>query len=149
MNFAMGFPVEAEDLIPHRLPMRLIEALESYDGVTGVVRARSGSDHPFREENGVLAEAALVELIAQSFAAVQGFADRQGGGAVRRGFLVGARRIGFYRRPRPEDELRVVVHAAASFESFAIVEGKVLSGEETLAEGNIKVWIASREESPF
>lgn len=138
---SMNFPIAAEDLIPHRPPMRMIDALEAFDGETGIVSARVSPGNLLLEENGALTEVVLLELLAQSFAAVQGYADSFSGKPVRQGFLVGARNVSFLARPRLGDHLKIRVRATARLEGFAVVEGSVMRGDEVLAEGNIKLWI--------
>ncbi|NLC71445.1 MAG: 3-hydroxyacyl-ACP dehydratase [Desulfuromonadaceae bacterium] len=141
----MKFPVPAERLIPHRLPMRLIETLESCDGETGVVRVRSDFGNPFIEGDGTLAAPALLELLAQSYAAVQGYADCCAGEPMRRGYLVGARRVEFFHAAKAKDSLKVEVHAVGSFQGFVVVEGKVLRDGVLLAKGSFKLWIVPNE----
>jgi 3-hydroxyacyl-[acyl-carrier-protein] dehydratase len=143
----VSLPVPAEQLIPHRPPMQLIEALEEFEGDSGTVSAVVEADNPLLEEDGGLAEVALLELMAQSFAALQGYADSFSGQPPRQGFLVGVRRVRFLARPRLGDRLRVHVEATARLEGFAIVQGTVLRGDEHLAEGNFKLWIVPPEGS--
>ena len=147
MTERISLPVAAEGLIPHRRPMQLIDALEAFDGETGTVSAVMEAGNPLLEEDGALAEVALLELLAQSFAAVQGYADSFSGQPARQGFLVGVRKVSFYLRPRLGDKLEIKVRAAARLEGFAVVEGSVRRGDELLAEGNIKLWIVPAEGS--
>ena len=79
MNRSLNFPIEAEQLIPHRPPMRLIDRLLSYDGLQGVVESTLLSDSICLQDDGSIEQAAMVELMAQSFAAVKGYADLQEG----------------------------------------------------------------------
>ena len=145
MSETMSFPIAAERLIPHRRPMQMIDALLAFDGETGTVGVRVAECNPLLEKDGSLAEVALMELLAQSYAAVQGYADSLTGAETRQGFLVGVRKAVFHARPRVGDELRVRVRATARFEAFAVVEGDVRRGGELLAEGNIKLWIVPAE----
>jgi predicted hotdog family 3-hydroxylacyl-ACP dehydratase len=137
----MNLPVPAERLIPHRPPMQLIEALEEFDGDSGAISAVVEAGNPLLEEDGALADVALLELLAQSFAALQGYADSFSGQQPRQGFLVGVRKVSFFARPHLGDRLRIHVQATARLEGFAVVEGKVMRGDEMLAEGNLKLWI--------
>ena len=145
MSEAISFPIAAERLIPHRRPMQMVDALLAFDGETGTVGVRVAEGNPLLEEDGSLAEVALMELLAQSYAAVQGYADSLAGAETRQGFLVGVRKAVFHARPQLGDELRVRVRATARFEGFAVVEGDVRRGGELLAEGNIKLWIVPAE----
>jgi predicted hotdog family 3-hydroxylacyl-ACP dehydratase len=142
----MSLPVAAERLIPHRRPMQLIETLEAFDGEAGTVSAVVAAGNPLLEEDGALAEVALLELLAQSFAAVQGYADSFSGQPPRQGFLVGVRKVSFLVRPRLGDHLKITVRVIARLEGFAVVEGSVRRGDALLAEGSIKLWIVPAEE---
>ncbi|NLV24079.1 MAG: 3-hydroxyacyl-ACP dehydratase [Deltaproteobacteria bacterium] len=139
----MSFPIPAERLIPHRLPMRLIETLESCDGTTGVVRVCADPGNPFVDEDGTLSAVALLELLAQSYAAVQGYADSCAGVPVRRGYLVGVRQIEFFDGAKLEDSLQVEVHNKVSFQGFVVVEGKLFRDGILLVQGSFKLWIAA------
>jgi len=141
------FPIAAERLIPHRPPMQVVEALQTFDGKGGTVSARVVRENPLLEEGGALAEVGLLELLAQAYAAVQGYADSLSGEPVRRGFLVGVRKITFLRQAHLGDALIIRVRVVARLENFAIVEGTVLKGEKPLAEGTFKVWIVPTEGS--
>lgn len=140
-----NFPVPADQLVPHRPPMLLIDALESLEGEVGQVSARIREGNPLFDEDGLLAEAGLLELLAQSYAAVQGYADSRSGGPIRQGFLVGVRKMEFLARPRLGDTLCIQVGAQARLEGFAVVDGQVSRGDEILAQGKIKLWIVSQE----
>ncbi len=143
----MGFPIPAERLIPHRLPMRLIETLESCNGESGTLLVRSGAAGLLEEEDGTLAPVAFLELIAQSFAALQGYRDLLSGQPVRRGFLVGVHHMEFHGRAGTEGNLRVSVRVTARFAEFAVAEGRVESQGRLVAEGSLKLWIAPAEET--
>ncbi|MDO3379812.1 hypothetical protein [Geoalkalibacter halelectricus] len=125
--------------------MLLIDALESLEGDIGLVSARIREGNPLLEKDGLLAEAGLLELLAQSYAAVQGYADSLAEGPVRQGFLVGVRKMEFLARPRVGDALCIQVGAQARLEGFAVVEGQVRRGDEVLARGKIKLWIVPQE----
>jgi 3-hydroxyacyl-[acyl-carrier-protein] dehydratase len=138
-------PMAAEELIPHRPPMQLIKALEGFEEGTGTVSAVVEPGNLLLEEDGSLAEVALLELLAQSYAAVQGYADSFSGLPPRQGFLVGVRGITCLARPRLGDRLQIQVRATTRLEGFAVVEGRVRRDDELLAEGNIKLWIVPVE----
>jgi len=144
----MVFPIAAERLIPHRLPMRLIDTLEAFDGETATVRVRSFRDNPLLEDDGTLTTVALLELLAQSYAAIQGYLDRAAGNPVRHGYLVGSRRFAFFHAAKPADELRVELHTVGSFNGFALVEGQIRRGNLLLAEGSIKLYALPPENAP-
>ena len=95
MNRSLNFPIAAEQLIPHRPPMCLIDRLLSFDGLQGVVESTLLPDSICLQDDGSIEQAAMVELIAQSFAAVKGYADHQEGKTVRQGFFSGGQTVHF------------------------------------------------------
>jgi predicted hotdog family 3-hydroxylacyl-ACP dehydratase len=141
MNRSFNFPVAAERLIPHRSPMRLIDRLLSYDGLQGVVEATFPSDSICLQDDGSVEQAALVELMAQSFAAVKGYADLQEEKAFNRGYLVGVKRFIFQGRAYGGDRLLIYITRTGETDEYALAEGRVERGEEVLAFGNLMVWI--------
>ncbi len=134
-------PIPAESLIPHRLPMRLVDRLLSFADGGGTVEAEVAAGHLFLDAGGYLDEVAMLEILAQAYAAVKGYSDLQRGGEVGQGFLVGIRRSHLQGRARLGDRLEVSIRTVASIEGFAIAEGEVRRGDEVLATGTLKLWV--------
>ncbi|MDH4100727.1 MAG: 3-hydroxyacyl-ACP dehydratase [Nitrospirota bacterium] len=137
----LSLPMEAEKLIPHRLPIRQVERLLEFRDHSGVVEAVVNPENPLLDGNGFLDEVGLIEMLAQSFAAVQGYADRLAGKPVGDGFLVGIRKVAVDVMPRRGDRLTICIRPVGGLESFVVVDGEVRRGEELLASGNLKLWI--------
>lgn len=141
MNRSLNFPIEAEQLIPHRPPLRLVDRLLSCDGLQGVVESTLPSDSICLGDNGSIEQAAMVELMAQSFAAVKGYADLDGKTTGRRGYLVGVKRFTFQGRAYGGDRLLIYISKTGETDEYALAEGRVERGDEVLASGNLMVWI--------
>jgi predicted hotdog family 3-hydroxylacyl-ACP dehydratase len=81
-------PIDIEQLIPHRLPMRLVEAVLRVDNesikTTAVVRDTWPTAHHGRAQTLM-----LIELIAQTAAVLQGWREGQEGKPGIGGLLVG------------------------------------------------------------
>lgn len=137
----LTLPLAAEELVPHRLPMRLVERLLEIDGKNGVVEAEVRSDSPLVNEQGELDDVALIELIAQGYAALKGYLDRLEARPVRQGFLVGIKRFDRLRTARAGERLRVEIRTLAELDDFAVAAGEVRHGADLVARGEIKVWI--------
>jgi predicted hotdog family 3-hydroxylacyl-ACP dehydratase len=137
----MELPLSAEELIPHRLPMRLIDRLLEIEGKNGVVEAQVAAKCPFVDANGTLEDVAMIELIAQAYAALKGYLDRLEDKPVRQGFLVGIKKITMLKSARAGDRLRIEIHTLGEVADFAIAEGRIWRGTELIARGEIKVWI--------
>lgn len=134
-------PLAAEDLIPHRLPMRLIERLLEIDGKNGVVEALVAAEGPLIAVDGRLEDVALTELLAQAYAAVKGYADLRDEKPVKQGFLVGIKKLVKLLPAYSGDRLLIRVNTLAELEDFAVAEGEIWRGKELLARGEIKVWV--------
>jgi 3-hydroxyacyl-[acyl-carrier-protein] dehydratase len=138
-----AFPIPAGDLIPHRPPMRLIDALTDFREQAGTLKAVVRSDSPLTRKDGTLEEVGLVEMLAQAYAALKGYEDRLGGEAVKRGFLVGVRALSTTGIARVGDHLEIHLKTVAVLDGFAVAEGKVLRGDDVLARGTLKLWVSS------
>ena len=134
-------PLAAEELIPHRLPMRLIDRLLEIDGTNGVVEALVAAEGPLMSADGRLEDVALTELLAQAYAAVKGYADLCDDQPVKQGFLVGIKKLVKLLPAQAGDRLLIRVKTLAELDDFAVAEGEIWRGKELLARGEIKVWV--------
>lgn len=135
-------PMPAEELIPHRLPMRLVDTLLAAQDDAGIVTALVAADGPLTGQDGRLEGVGLVEMLAQAYAALQGYQDRQRGVPIRRGFLVGVRGMRLQGEALAGDRLEIRVRTLAQLDGFALAEGEVWRGAERLAAGSLKLWIS-------
>jgi 3-hydroxyacyl-[acyl-carrier-protein] dehydratase len=139
---APALPMPADRIIPHRPPMRLVETLLSYESGSGEAEACFPPDSFLAGRDGKIDEAALIELIAQAYAAVKGYDDLSRGKPPGKGFLVGMRRLRIEGEARAGDRLRISIRTVGAFDNFAIVEGAVTRGGKTVASGTLKLWLA-------
>ena len=142
MKNDLTLPMPAETFIPHRPPMRLVDTLISYGDAAGVVEAVPAADCILVDANGALDEAALVELLAQGYAVIKGYSDLLRGKKVSAGYLVGVRKLRITGRVTAGERLLIRIRTVGSFEEFAVAEGEIERGSETIASGTIKLWIA-------
>lgn len=141
----LTLPTEAESLIPHRPPMRIVDRLERITERTAEASVTIPAGSPFVDGDGFLDPSAYVEMMAQAMAAMNGLKYY---GLVSRleGFLLGAQNVRSTARARVGDRLSIVVHKATRLGDFAIVEGTVRCAGELLATGQIKIWHNSEAE---
>jgi radical SAM protein with 4Fe4S-binding SPASM domain len=132
-------PMPAEDLIPQKDPMRVVDRLVSVTPESAVVEVQVSST-PFVSGNGCLDETVHFELMAQSVAAMNGYQHRGNNGKPANGLLLGARNLKILGEARVGDTLRVSVVRHEEFEGFSIIRGTVHRGDVLLASGEIKVW---------
>ena len=142
INKDLALPVTVDMLLPHRLPMCLVDRLVEFDDNSGVVEACIGLDSFLVDKDGALDRVVFIELIAQSYAAVKGYSDLLGGKEIKKGFLVAAKQIELNGRAAPGDLLRIRVSTTGVIGDFNIADGVITKGDMVLASGNITVWIS-------
>src|ERR1700690_4220950 len=101
-------PVAIENLIPHRAPMRFIDALVECTETTAVATACFRADS-FAVTDGLVLETALVECVAQTVAAALGQRATNSGesdsGIAAKGMLVAVSNFKFHSRAPAEKTL--------------------------------------------
>lgn len=138
---ALSLPCPAEELVPHRSPMRLVDRLIAIDGKNGIIEARVDRDSLLTDSTGRLEDVALIEIMAQSYATLKGYLDRRDQLPVRQGFLVGIKKIVRLASVQADDLLQVHIRTIAELDDFAVAEGEIRRQDEVVAQGSIKVWI--------
>lgn len=138
---SLALPLEAEELVPHRLPMRLVDQLLEVDGLNGIVAAQVVAGCPLVDSSGKLEDIALVELIAQGYAALKGYIDRLQEKPVRQGFLVGIKKLNWFGTVFVGEDLLIKIRTLAELDDFAVAEGEVWRRDILVAQGELKVWI--------
>lgn len=124
---------DLDDFIPHRGPLRLVDALGEVGQDEAVVHARVRSDWPLVED-GKADPLVLIEVVAQAAAVLAGWRkrhqERQGG----RGWLVGVRRTELACADLPVGTpLTVRVRVDYQLQEYAVFQGQVDSGGRSLA----------------
>jgi predicted hotdog family 3-hydroxylacyl-ACP dehydratase len=142
MKADLQLPMDVAVLIPHRAPLRLVdrllEAVDQYGVVESVVHPGS----VLLDHDGVLDPVAMIELMAQAYAALKGYKDLTSDLPPKRGFLVGIRNFNVTGRVLVEDRLQIRVETIGSMGGFAVAAGEVWQGKNVVAEGTIKVWVS-------
>jgi predicted hotdog family 3-hydroxylacyl-ACP dehydratase len=141
MKTDLTLPLPAEAFIPHRLPMRLVERLISYEDGAGVVEAIVAEESLLVASDGTLDPVALVELLAQGYAVIKGYDDRLQGKEISEGYLVGVRKLRITGQAHAGAQLMIRIRTIGSFEGFAVAEGEIVTATETIGSGTIKLWV--------
>lgn len=143
----LQMPMPASGLMPHKRPMRLIENVLSVhaDG-SGTSETMITAENIFVDQDGNLAPEAVVELMAQAFAAISGSNDLQAGRPGQSGYLVGVKHARFLAQARVGDRLHIRVHPTGSYAGFVVIAGEVLRGKQVIARGELKIWSATEQD---
>lgn len=142
----MSFPVSAAPYLPHTPPMLAVDRILYVDppGEHGEVEAVLRPESILLAPDGTLAPAAMIEILAQSHAAVKGFTNvRDAVSGVRRGYLVGIKSFRMLAAVRAGDVLRIATHLVGGFEDFFIVEAEARVGDALVATGSLKVFLTA------
>lgn len=139
---ALQLPIHARHLIPHKPPNRFIHRLIEMDGDTAVVESILPSEcRLFHTRQ--LTNVAVLELMAQAYAALKGYLDITNDQPIGRGFLVGIRRFDMRASVDTTNRLLVRVGTTGSFNDFYLAQASVSAGGTPIAEGRLKLWIPS------
>lgn len=139
MNFDL--PQNAAAFVPHRKPMLLIDEITECSATSGAANATLTADNLFLDAQGALQASALLEMMAQTYAAVRGYFDTLQGKSVSAGYLVGMRQANIYTLPVVGDTLRIAVDITGAFDGFIVATGTVSHLETIYASGTLKLWI--------
>jgi predicted hotdog family 3-hydroxylacyl-ACP dehydratase len=124
-------PSDIETLMPHRAPMRIVERVAAVEEYRIQTVSQVRESWPTCQDGQVMA-LTLIELIAQTASALQGWREGACLGAGR-GLLVGVREAFFKRATLPVGmKLHCHVQISHGVQSYCAFDGKVFddSGEE-------------------
>jgi len=128
----MNGAAEVESLIPHRLPMRLVESFETptEEGIVAFAEVRASWPSVC---HGSAQTLILIELIAQSAAVLQGFRERAANKPATGGLLVGLPTVQIT-RPRIAVGTQLVCNASIyhGVQNYLAFEGRVTDTTGTL-----------------
>ncbi|MHB8835513.1 MAG: hypothetical protein ACYC9Y_07380 [Candidatus Methylomirabilia bacterium] len=135
------FPLPIERLLPQRPPMLLLDRLLSCTPTEGTADTLISPGNLFRLPDDTIHAAALFELMAQAYAAVHGYQNTLAGKPVSIGYLAGITRAVVHGAARVGDRLVVSVRQTALVQPFIRAEARVVREGETLAEGELTLFV--------
>lgn len=130
----------AENLIPHRASMQLIQELTKYAPESGESVIRILPDNIFLRQDQFLDPIVLVELLAQLSAAHSGYEAIIGKGQPKNGFLVGIKNFKISQSAKPGDVLLLRIDKDTEFDQVTFLNGRIEKNNIAIAEGTLKVW---------
>jgi len=133
--------VAVENLIPHRAPMRWIDALTECNEKSGRATAIFTAEHFAIADKTVLASA-LVECVAQTAAAILGQQAQHNGknGAAINGMLVAVSNFKMLSRPPLEKTLQIEVRERKQLGPLRMVSGTISCNGQTIATGELTLY---------
>lgn len=137
-------PVAADEIIPQKSPMKVIDTLVRVAERYADVSVRIQKDMLFVGEDGIVDDAIYLEMMAQSIAALNGFKQMGISELASEGLLLGAKNLEILKKARVGDKLTISVYKYARYGDFGVIQGTISRNDDVLARGEIKVWHNSR-----
>jgi predicted hotdog family 3-hydroxylacyl-ACP dehydratase len=130
-----------EQLIPHRAPMRWVDALVDCTETTATATTRFTAEH-FAVAQGRVLETALVECMAQTVAAALGQRMRARGnsGAANHGMLAAVSNFEIHSRPRLDQTLTIAIREVKRLGPMLMIAGTISCGAELIATGDLSLY---------
>ncbi|MCG3147549.1 MAG: hypothetical protein PCFJNLEI_00989 [Verrucomicrobiae bacterium] len=130
--------IAAVTLLPHRAPMCFIETLTQADAECARATTCFMPDH-FAVANGVVTEAALVECVAQTFAAALG-AQAGSGHPPAVGMLAAVTNFQIHSRPAVGLLLEIETRELKRLGSMRLIAGTITAAGQPIATGELTVY---------
>ncbi len=132
-------PVDASPLIPHRPPVAMAGQIVKITDRGGETLSVIRPDNPFLKGDGTLDSSALIELAAQSAAALDSFMNHK---TVRPGMLAGVNSFSVSGRVRAGDSIRISCRKESEFPPWHIIAFRGFDGGGTeITQGVLKLCI--------
>ena len=130
---------DIRELIPQRPPILLVDGLESVEGDTAVGTLTVRADNCFTDEDGLLAEAGVVEHIAQSASALAGYKAVEAGATPPVGYIGEVKKFSLHRLPRVGETLHTTVNFGMEVAGVTLLSAETRIGEEMIAATQMKI----------
>lgn len=130
-----------EELIPHRPPMRWIDALTDCTETTATATTRFTAGH-FAVAEGKVSETALVECVAQTVAAALGQRMRAGGqsAAANQGMLAAVSNFKILARVPLDETLTIEVRELKRLGPMLMITSTISCAGRTIATGELSLY---------
>jgi len=134
---------DIKSLIPQREPFVMIDELSISDEVHTKTRFEVREDNIFTE-NGVLAEAGLLENIAQTAAARAGYEATQQQGPVKIGYIGAVKNFEVHGLPPVGSVIETEITVGSQVFDVSLIKGNVHMSGELLASCEMKIFIKNQ-----
>ncbi len=133
---------DIERLIPQRAPILMVDRLTQVDGAEGKTEFTIKPDNIFLDDDRRLAEAGLIEHIAQSASAFAGYQALEAGATEPPiGYIGEVKKFHCYRRPQAGEVLHTTVTMGAEVGGVTLLTGATHVGDELVADTRMKISI--------
>ncbi len=130
-------------LIPQRAPIIMVDRLECVEDGKAATSFMVRPDNYFVGAGGQsLAEAGVIEHIAQSASAFSGYKARMAGASdAPVGYIGEVKNFHCWRCPRVNEVLHTVITMGAELEGITVIKGETFVGDELIADVQMKIFV--------
>lgn len=132
------------DLIPQRPPMVLIDQLISTSEKSAVGRLFIKESNVFCE-NGFLQEGGLMEFIAQTAAAYEGYRQLSLQEEVKPGFIGAIKNLSVHFLPEINTEIQSEIIVDNELLGYTLITGKIFQNNNVVAECEMRILVGTTE----
>ena len=132
------------DLIPQRPPMVLIDQLISAGEKSAVGRLFIRESNVFCE-NGFLQEGGLMEFIAQTAAAYEGYRQLSLQEEVKPGFIGAIKNLSVHFLPEINTEIQSEIIVDNELLGYTLITGKIFQNNNVVAECEMRILVGTTE----
>ena len=140
MNDLRNIPVL--ELLPQRPPFVMIDSLLSFDAVNTVTCLKIREDNLFFDD-GCFTAYGITENIAQTAAARLGYINYINKTEVKIGYIGAVKNLRVLRTPKAGEEIVTTITLKEEVFGMSLVDAVVRSGNEIMAECEMKIAVAS------
>jgi len=133
-------PIAAGPFVPHEQPMLFISRLLEVGERWAAVDADIPPDAPYLLDDGRVDDAIYIEMMAQAAAGTHAFRTFRQRDGVRKGALIGVKKLVITGTARAGDCLRIEVRKILQIDDFGVIEGFVMNRNELIASATLKVY---------
>jgi predicted hotdog family 3-hydroxylacyl-ACP dehydratase len=133
---------DIQSLIPQRDPIMMVDRLVDAEDERCTTSLTIAPGNFFLDADGLVAEAGLVEHIAQSASAFAGYRAKEAGAEKPPvGYIGEVKRFHCYRRPAVGETLTTTIDMGPTVGEVTIIRGETTSNGEKIAETQMKIAI--------
>ena len=134
------------ELIPQRPPMVLIDQLISSGEKTAVGRLFIRESNLFCE-NGFLQEGGLMEFIAQTAAAWEGYRQLSQHKKIKPGFIGAIKNLSVHFLPETNTEIHSEITVDSELLGFTLIIGKIFQNNTAVSECEMRILVGTPEDN--
>lgn len=133
-------PMQADDLIPQKFPFRMIDKLESANETNYQSSFIVQADNVLLDGE-YFSEGGLIENMAQTAAAGNGYECQQANKAVPIGYIGAVKHVQIIKRPKVGDLINTYLELKTKIGAASIMSGKIIFNNEIIATSELTIFV--------